>query len=180
MTIQSILRIFSALLLGQALFAPLSAQAHLMPSGKGTLNVTDTGVFLVLALPLSAFDDSDENGDGVTSMVEFNKQRDSIIERIENSVWLEQDGERLSPKHIMLSPQGAHHGNRADADSGVTEIAVLARFPRDAKTPLPEAFGVTVYGPHAQAIEMRASHKAMGLTSTFTVSADAEREVISW
>ncbi|MEM1403738.1 MAG: hypothetical protein AAGG55_10440 [Pseudomonadota bacterium] len=180
MTIRSMQRLFTALFLGHALIAPLSAHAHLMPSGKGTLNVTDTGVFLVLALPLSAFRDIDENGDGVTSLVEFNMRRDSIIERIESSVWLEQDGERLTPRHIMLSPQATHHGNHADTDSGVEEIAVLARFPRDAQTPLPEAFGVSVYGPSVQAIEVRASHRTMGLASTFTVSADAVREAISW
>ena len=168
--------LFPVLLTILAALSASSASAHLMPSGRGSLNVTDSGVYMILTLPMSAFEGSDENGDGSVSIAEFNKHRSAIIERMEHAVWLEQGGERLSPKHVMLDPQTSHAGRQ----SGVFETTILARFPRNADSPLPAAFGLSAYGPEGEPIEFRASHRALGLTSTFTVSADAERGAIAW
>jgi hypothetical protein len=40
------------------------AHAHLMVAQHGTLNIVDDGVFMVLSLPISAFDGIDDDKDG--------------------------------------------------------------------------------------------------------------------
>ena len=39
----------------------LPAQAHLMEAQQGTLNIIDDRAFMVLSLPISAFEDIDDN-----------------------------------------------------------------------------------------------------------------------
>jgi hypothetical protein len=55
------------------------AEAHLMVAQHGTLNVVDDGVFMVLSLPVSAFDGVDDDNDGKVSMLEFNNHRGAIV-----------------------------------------------------------------------------------------------------
>jgi hypothetical protein len=52
------------------------AHAHLMVAQHGTLNIVDDGVFMVLSLPISAFNGVDEDSNGKISMLEFNNHRD--------------------------------------------------------------------------------------------------------
>jgi hypothetical protein len=84
------------------------AHAHLMVAQHGTLNIVDDGVFMVLSLPISAFDGVDDDNDGKVSMIEFNNHRAAIIESIEQNVTLGDKEGNLSLEGIMLSPVVPH------------------------------------------------------------------------
>jgi hypothetical protein len=90
------------------LLLPASAEAHLMAAQHGTLNFVDDGAFMVLSLPMSAFEGIDDDGDGKVSMIEFNNHRAAIIESIEQNVTLGDKEGNLSLEGIMLSPVVPH------------------------------------------------------------------------
>jgi hypothetical protein len=101
-----------------------SAQAHLMVAQHGTLNFVDEGAFMVLSLPMSAFEDIDDDGDGKVSMIEFNNHRAGIVEAIGQSVTLGDEKGNLSLQDIMLSPVVAHDAS----DNSIEQLTILGRF----------------------------------------------------
>jgi hypothetical protein len=100
------------------------ARAHLMVAQHGTLNILDDGAFMVLSLPISAFEGLDDDGDGKVSMLEFNKHRDAITQSIEKNVTLSDQQANCALKGIMLSPV-VPHGPEGDA---ISQLAVMGRF----------------------------------------------------
>ena len=110
-------------LVGLSLGSPL-AQAHLMKAQHGTLNIFEDGIYMVLSLPVSAFDDIDENNDGRLSMVEFNNQRSTIIEAIKNEITLSNSKNNISLEGIMLSPELSHDSS----DASISQLVVLGKF----------------------------------------------------
>jgi hypothetical protein len=62
--------------------------AHLMVAQHGTLKLLDDNAFMVLSLPISAFEGIDDDNDGKITMVEFNNHRADIIEAIKQNVTL--------------------------------------------------------------------------------------------
>ena len=106
-----------------ALVSPL-AQAHLMKAQHGTLNIFEHGIYMVLSLPASAFDDIDENNDGKLSMMEFNNQRSTIIESITNKITLSNFENNISLEGIMLSPEVSHDSS----DTSISQLVILGKF----------------------------------------------------
>ena len=51
------------------------AYAHMMVAQHGTLNVVNEVAFMVLSVPVSAFEGIDDDGDGQLSMEEFTQHR---------------------------------------------------------------------------------------------------------
>lgn len=72
-----------------------------MRAQRGTLNFADDGVYMVLSLPVSAFDD---NKNGLISMIEFNKHRADIVTRIKSGVVLSEKKDDKIIQGLMLSP----------------------------------------------------------------------------
>lgn len=104
-----------------------SAQAHLMVAQHGTLNIIDDGAFMVLSLPISAFEGVDDDNDGKVSMVEFNKHRAAIIEMVNQNVTLS-DKEGSRPlQGIMLSPVVPHDASK----ESISQLTVMGRFTLD-------------------------------------------------
>ena len=119
----------------------LPAQAHLMEAQQGTLNIIDDGAFMVLSLPISAFEDIDDNKDGTVSMVEFNNHRSTIIESVKTRITLSDNEGNIPLEGVMLSPEVAH-----DTSAGfISQLVVLGRFAL-VETNRPLRFNNGLYG----------------------------------
>ncbi|MEM1176185.1 MAG: hypothetical protein AAGI27_15345 [Pseudomonadota bacterium] len=103
-----------------------AASAHLMVAQRGTLNVVDDTAYMVLSVPMSAFDGIDDNGDGTVSMVEFNWHREDILEAVRNNVYLDDGRGNQSPANIVLSPVRSHHETEPTAPA--TQLVVMGQF----------------------------------------------------
>jgi hypothetical protein len=100
------------------------AHAHLMVAQHGTLNIVEDGVFMVLSLPISAFEGVDDDGNGEVSMQEFNNHRGDIIESVTQSITLGDKQGNVPLQGIMLSPV-VPHGVAGDA---LSQLTVMGRF----------------------------------------------------
>lgn len=130
-----------------------SVQAHLMVAQHGTLNVVDDGVFMVVSLPISAFEGIDDDKDGKVSMIEFNNHRGVIIEAIRQNVILSDAQNNVSLQGVMLSPVVAHDSK----GESLSQLTVIGRFaPIDSASAL--RFHIGLYGRQAaeQSLEITA------------------------
>ncbi len=118
--------------------------AHLMMAGHGTLNIVNTNAFMVLSLPLSAFEGIDDNGDGEIDLKEFNLHQAEVIRTLSQHVVLRDREQALPLEDMLVSPAASHdhHGNHHDEVSTVT---VMGRFALDHARP-PLSFQVDLFG----------------------------------
>lgn len=143
-----------ALVLG--LSASPSAQAHLMVAQHGTLNIVDSDAFMVLSLPISAFDGVDDDGDGEVSMIEFNRHRSAIVEVVHKNVSLSDSQGNQPLQGIMLSPVVPHDAVK----DPISQLVVMGRFALgDPNSAL--RFYAGVYGKQAaeQVLEITATRQ---------------------
>ncbi len=126
MILQSTYKSVSVTLLILILAVPMSpsVQAHLMVAQHGTLNIVDDGAFMVLSLPISAFEGVDDDSDGKVSMVEFNNHRAEIVESVGQNVTLNDKEGSLSLQGIMLSPVVPHDA----PEEPLSQLIVMGRF----------------------------------------------------
>jgi hypothetical protein len=126
MIMRSIYKNVSVTLLILILTVPMSpsVQAHLMVAQHGTLNIVDDDAFMVLSLPISAFEGVDDDSDGKVSMVEFNNHRTAIVESVGQNVTLSDKEGNLSLQGIMLSPVMPHDA----PGEPVSQLIVMGRF----------------------------------------------------
>lgn len=64
------------------------AQAHLMEAQRGTLTIANDVAHVVLSLPVSAFKEADENGDGLLSTPELDRHLKALETRVRTAVQL--------------------------------------------------------------------------------------------
>ena len=143
-----------------ALLVPFAAaDAHLMVEQHGTLNVVDDGVYMVLSLPLNAFDGVDEDGDGIISLLEFNAHRQTITAAVKRGVSLSDATGPLPLNGIVLSPVVPH--DAAAADAAATQVVVMGRF-APCSTLGSLRFAATLYGerPAEQRLEITTTRRA--------------------
>ncbi len=140
-----------ALLAGLAPFGLLAlagtAHAHLMVAQHGTLNFVGSGAFLVLSLPVSAFDGVDDDGDGRLSFAELKAHRAAIEATVVNRVRLA-DGHGLLPlQGVMLSLAPPDDAPAAPA----AQLVVLGRYalPGDAAGLSALQWSMPLFGRHA-------------------------------
>ena len=82
-----------------------NTQAHLMAPNKGTLNFDQSGDYLVLSLPISAFTDFDKSSNKALSLKEIKSQQKAIIKYITDSVYLKSNNQKTFLTGVMLAPQ---------------------------------------------------------------------------
>lgn len=63
-----------------------SAEAHLMPTQKGTVNIKENAAFVVVALPLSTFDAVDDDHDGKVSAAEMQNHRTELENQVQTKL----------------------------------------------------------------------------------------------
>ena len=81
------------------------ALAHLMVAQHGTLNFVGQSAFMVLSLPISAFKNIDDDGNGAISLTEFNLHRKAIEKSVREQISLQPAQSRGggAPKHTAVS-----------------------------------------------------------------------------
>lgn len=113
--------LLACLLAGAAVSA---AQAHLVVSQRGTLNIVGDGAYMVLSLPVSSLSGFDDNQDGLLSVDELRAHGASIESQIKQGVALDSNQGRSALEGVML--------NTAPPDSTPaapsTHLVVLGRF----------------------------------------------------
>ena len=166
--------ISTAITLG--LILPMSSlvQAHLMVAQHGTLNIVGDDVFMVLSLPISAFEGVDDDKDGKVSMVDFNHHRAAIADSIRQNVTLGDAQKAVALEEVVLSPVVPHGAT----DESVSQLAVMGRFTlKDSATAL--WFSVGLYGRRAaeRALEMTATRKHDNQKAVFELTPAASAAV---
>lgn len=158
----------SAAVLAVVLATPVLA--HLMMAGHGTVNIVDNGAFMVLSLPVSAFDGVDDNGDGEVSPAEFNHHHSEVIRTLSRHVILRDLDRELPLQGIMLSPAVPHD----DDHDHITNVTVLGRFALDNARP-PLSFHVDLFGTEddSRSLTIRASRKSENLRHEFELTPEA-------
>ena len=150
------------------------AHAHLMVAQHGTLNIVDDGVFMVLSLPISAFDGIDDDKDGKVSMIEFNNHRGAIVESVSANVTLSGTRGTGYLQGILLSPVAAH----GSVEKPISQLTVMGRF---TLTDSAEAlrFHIGLYGRQAdeQVLEMTAIHIRNNQKTVFELTPGASSNV---
>jgi hypothetical protein len=137
-------------------FAVPAAQAHLMHAQHGTLNVAANGIYMVISLPVSAFDGLDRNRDGAVSMVEFNRERSNIIRSLRRQVALSDAQGPYPLQDIVLSPV-SEGGSPTHA---IAQLTVMGRFAvREPSGPLRFYLGLYGDGHDEQRVTMTATRE---------------------
>jgi hypothetical protein len=139
-----------------------SAQAHLMVAQKGTLHLQGDGAYMVVSLPVSAFQGIDDDGDGAWSSQELGLHSAQIHGQLAQQLRL-RDAQGDRPiEGVMLIP------TPPDDKPGdpVTQLVVMARFalahPVALDAPHPEK-GLVF---HAGLFGQQAAEKQLSITVT--------------
>jgi len=98
--------------------------AHSMVAQHGTLNFIDKHVFLLLSLPVSVFQEIDDNKDGHISKVEFNTHRKEAGEKVKDNIYLSIKENKLIIEGLLLSPSIAHTKDVKYID----QVTVMGRY----------------------------------------------------
>ena len=104
------------------LLAP--AQAHLMVAQKGTLNFSGDGLYLVLSLPVSAFQGVDDDGDQLMALSELRAHAGSIEQQVQAGAVVLKDGQPLELQGLMLNLSPPDDAPTAPA----SQIVVMGRY----------------------------------------------------
>jgi hypothetical protein len=108
--------------------AVTTSHAHLMVEQHGTVNVANGGAFLVLSIPVSAFDGVDDNGDGALSAQELSRHSAKVEQQIHDGVQLLDDsGKSLPLQGLLMSLTPPDDAQTAPA----RQLIALGRFPID-------------------------------------------------
>lgn len=81
---------------------------HLMVAQHGTLNFVDRYAYIVLSLPISAFEGIDDNKDGEITLNEFNNHRKQLSTEVIKSVYLSDENSEFVIDGLLLNPSFEH------------------------------------------------------------------------
>ncbi len=100
------------------------AHAHLMVAQSGTLNIVNDGAFMVLSLPVTAFEGVDDDGDGTLAPLELSRHGQHIEAQIVQGAQLLSEGQPVPLQGLMLqlSPAGETHTDAA------TQLIAMGRY----------------------------------------------------
>ncbi|PWQ99727.1 hypothetical protein [Leucothrix arctica] len=139
------------------------ASAHLMVAQHGTLNIKDSGVFMVLSVPMSAFDNIDDDGNGKISPTEFAKHRKDIIKEIKEKVALTDNDGARPLQGLLLTPVVPHIVPKA----GSKQLVIMGRFTLASKDTATNSSGLTF---HVGLFGKGAEEKTLEITATRRLS----------
>lgn len=106
-------------------FVASSAMAHLMPAGKGTLNVVGSKVYVVVSMPVLAFR-TETAVKGRISTKELARREEDLRGQVREGIRLSYNGATATFDQILLSlPSGEGHDGSGDED---LLVMVVARF----------------------------------------------------
>ncbi|XPF93970.1 hypothetical protein ACM9HF_18455 [Colwellia sp. RE-S-Sl-9] len=140
-----------------SMFVSSHLYAHVMVAQHGTLNVIDNKVFMVLSLPVSAFEGVDDDNDGKLSKTEFTRHRTVISNLIHKRVVLKENNDKLVLQDMLLSPVVSHQSSK----SPVSQLIVMGRY--SLADPFSQLeYEVDLFGtePTEQLLEVTATRKS--------------------
>jgi len=152
-----------------------SASAHMMVEQRGTLNVVNDKVYMVLSIPMSAFYTVDSNKDGTISMLEFTNNRKKISKKIKSQIVLSNDKSTFTIDGLLLSPEASHAKNK----TSIEYVTVTGRYTIDG--PLKniqlnmDLFGIS---QKQRSIEITVINKQQNMKHTFTLTPQNHKGVI--
>jgi hypothetical protein len=103
---------------------PITSYAHVMVAQQGTLNVLDNGVFMVLSLPVSAFEGVDDDNDGKLSSAEFSRHHKAMSNLVHKKVILKDKKGKLTLEDMILSPVLSHQFPKSPS----SQLIVMGRY----------------------------------------------------
>ena len=163
----------STLVLG-LLGLPFFSYAHIMVEQRGTLNIVDDKVFMVLCIPMSAFYTSDSNKDGIVSMLEFTNSRKKIAKTIKNKVVLSNGKSTFTIDGLLLSPEASHTKMQS-----IEYVTITGRYTING--PLNDIkFNMDLFGisKKHRVIEITSINKKQNNKHTFTLTPQNNKGVI--
>jgi len=98
--------------------------AHLMVPQNGTLNIKDGFGFLALSIPVKSLKDVDDDMNGKLSITELTKYRPSIVNQIDNEIFLKYNSITLLKEVAYLELNSSDPAHYLDAD----QLLVLIKF----------------------------------------------------
>lgn len=135
--------------------------AHVMVAQHGTLNILDNGVFMVLSLPISAFDGVDDDNDGKLSSTEFSHHRNAIAKTIHKHVVLKDQSGKLVLQDMMLSPVTSHSHSHHSPKVPASQLIVMGRYNLvDSLSSLEYKVALFGTGPSEQLLEITTTRKS--------------------
>lgn len=143
--------------------------AHVMVAQRGTLNFVDDGVYMVLSVPVSAFEGTDDNKDGKLSKGEFDRHQAAIALIVKDKVALSNTSEKLILKGLMLSPATPHDASNSDA----SQLIVMGKFElKNTDSPLLYQFNLFGNTLAEKSIEITVRNKVKGLKQVIRFTPD--------
>jgi hypothetical protein len=148
------------------LMAITSVRAHLMVEQHGTINFTNGGAFLVLSVPVSAFDGIDDDGDGALSVRELGQYTVEVKQQVYDSVQLlDGRGEPLPLQGLLISLVSPDHAPTVPA----RQLIAFGRFPvTDTMTSLGLRIALQGEAPEEKNISITATRDGSSQEMTFT------------
>jgi len=128
----------AAVLLAVVLCGP--AKAHLMVAQQGTLNIVEGGAYLVLSVPVSAFQDIDDDGDALLSLAELRRHGSRIEWQVLEKVQLRDPVGPRPLQGLLLNPSPPDGAPDAPAD----QLVVMGRFELGAQANAADALIMTM------------------------------------
>lgn len=123
-SIKCIQRYFLGLITISLLSVSTAGHAHSMVAQHGTLNFIDNHVFLLLSLPVSAFQGIDDDNDGHVSLLEFNAHRKAVSASVEKQIFLTHKQDELLIEGLLLGPSISH----TTKNNHIDQISVMGRY----------------------------------------------------
>ena len=102
----------------------VTCYAHLVMSQRGTLNLVDSGAYMVLSLPVSAFQGIDDNGDGLFTIDELRRHAPDLHTQVQQGITLRSDTGIYPLEGIMLNTVPPDN----NPQGGSNQVLVLGRF----------------------------------------------------
>lgn len=107
-----------------------TAAAHLMPAGRGTMNLIGDKAYLALSLPVSGFSSVPGCADGVLSHAELRRDASILREELRAHLVLESPRRATFERILMNLPTGYGHDRNRSPELIVMIVAGLQRAPR--------------------------------------------------
>ena len=152
------------------LLASAPSQAHLMADQHGTINFANGGAFLVLSVPVSAFEGVDDDGDGLLSAEELGLHVAEVEQQIQSGVrLLDHTGDSLPLQGLLLSLAPPDDAPGAPAKY----LVVLGRFPAgEDDSSLVMQIALQGEAPQERHFEVTTTRNAVSRTLTFAPGHD--------
>ena len=114
-------------------FSPVTAFAHLMPTGHGTINITGKKAYIIISVSAASFDLKETRGAGLLNADELKINGDQIREQIREGLFIGTQKSRATFEKILLNlPESGQieteiHGHNRQTNTDLT-IMIVAQF----------------------------------------------------